>query len=171
MTQSASPGDVIAAPPAEDGNGRMATARELLSNLGLPTEDSIGLPDSRLTFDDGGHYRIEISGVERLSTLECLIDEARTRDIHVHRAVAFVSGATLLDTGELRAFAELAAENAIEVIAVPWPAGRLGPRASSRHARGQGRRRSRPRRGQSPLAVGGLSALLRVWPPRRPGVG
>lgn len=142
MTQSASPGDVIAAPPAEDGNGRMATARELLSNLGLPTEDSTELPDSSLTFDDGGHYRIEISGVERLSTLECLIDEARTRGIHVHRAVAFVSGATLLDTGELRAFAELAAENAIEVIAVPGPraAWDLGRQAATPEGKAAGGR-------------------------------
>jgi hypothetical protein len=99
----------------------LKTGAELLESHGLPSEDSTTLPDSPSTFEDGGHYRIEVSGVERLSTLEALIDEAKQRELHVHRAVSFVSGATLLDVGELRAFAKLAAENSIEVIACPGP--------------------------------------------------
>ena len=96
-------------------------ARDLLRRQGLPAEDSTDLPDSPLTFPDGGNYRIEVSGVERLSTLEALVDEAAKREIHIHRAVSFVAGSTLLDSQELRAFASLAAERDIEVIACPGP--------------------------------------------------
>lgn len=120
MNKPASPEPAVA-PATKDEGVRLATARELLQGHDLPTEDSPDLPDSAHRFPDGGHYRFEVSGVERLSTLEALVDEARARHIHIHRAVAFVSGATLLDVGELRAFAELAAENSIEVIACPGP--------------------------------------------------
>jgi hypothetical protein len=72
-------------------------------------------------FEDGGHFRLEISGVERLRTFEALLDEADGHDLFIHRIVAFGAGATLLDRGELRAFAELAAEREIDVIACPGP--------------------------------------------------
>ena len=110
--------------PAADPNADLSTpgaAHRLLERQGLPAEDSTSLPDSPLTFGDGGHYRIEVSGVERLSTLEALVDEARRRELHIHRAVSFVAGATLLDRGELRAFAQLASEAGVEVIACPGP--------------------------------------------------
>jgi hypothetical protein len=111
----------IAGAQLTDASVPLKTGAQLLEAQGLPAVDSTTLPDSPLRFPDGGHYRIEVSGVERLSTLEALIDEANQREIHVHRAVSFVAGATLLDVGELRAFAELAAESSIEVIACPGP--------------------------------------------------
>jgi hypothetical protein len=83
--------------------------------------DDYSMASSPLRFDDGGHYRIEISGVERLSTLEAMLDESAKRGVHIHRIVAFGGGATLLDRGELTAFADLARESRIEVIAVPGP--------------------------------------------------
>jgi len=124
------------------GDRGYASARELLERQGLPPEDSNDLPDSPLRFDDGGHYRIEISGIERLSTLQALVDEATERELHIHRAVSFVAGATLLDQGELRAFAELAAEHAIEVIACPGPraAWDLGRQAASQEGKATGGR-------------------------------
>jgi hypothetical protein len=64
---------------------------------------------------------LEISGVERLSTLEAMLEEADRRGLFIHRVVAFGGGATLLDVGELKAFAELAAERRVEVIACPGP--------------------------------------------------
>lgn len=93
----------------------------ILARQGLPAADDYALTSSPLSFSDGGRYRIEISGVERLSTLEALLKESARQDVFIHRVVAFGGGATLLDQGELRAFAELAAENAIEVIACPGP--------------------------------------------------
>jgi hypothetical protein len=116
------PSSAVATPATKETEGtNFASARELLEKRGLPYEDATELPHSPLTFADGGHFRVEISGVERLSTLQALVDETTKRDLHVHRAVSFVAGATLLDQGELRAFAELAAEHGIEVIACPGP--------------------------------------------------
>jgi hypothetical protein len=104
-------------------NGSLQRAEAILAAQGLPSGDDYTLAESPARFEDGGHFRLEVSGVERLSTLEALIDESDQRDIHIHRVVAFGAGATLLDMGELRAFAELAAERQIQVIACPGPRG------------------------------------------------
>jgi len=93
----------------------------ILAKQGLPAADDYALTPSPLSFGDGGKYRIEISGVERLSTLQALLEESDRRGVFVHRIVCFGGGSTLLDKGELRAFAQLAAANAIEVIACPGP--------------------------------------------------
>jgi hypothetical protein len=106
-----------------DLSGQRLNAAAILAAQGLSPTDDYALTPSPLRFEDGGHFRLEISGVERLSTLEAMIDEADQRDIHIHRIVAFAAGATLLDRGELRAFAELAAEHQIDVIACPGPRG------------------------------------------------
>lgn len=112
MTALTGPG--VFAPPATGGSA-------ILTRQGLPATDNYALTPSARSFDDGGKYRIEISGVERLSTLEALLAESARHDVFVHRIVCFGGGATLLDRGELRAFAQLAAENGIEVIACPGP--------------------------------------------------
>jgi hypothetical protein len=96
-------------------------AASILAAQGLPAADDYALTRSPLAFDDGGRFRLEISGVERLSTLEAMLEEADQRDVFIHRVVAFGGGTTLLDRGELRAFAELAAERRIEVVACPGP--------------------------------------------------
>jgi hypothetical protein len=93
----------------------------ILARQGLLPADDYQLTPSPKRFDDGGHYRLEISGVERLSTLEALLEEAGTRNVFVNRIVAFGGGATLLDQGELTAVAELAAESDVELVAVPGP--------------------------------------------------
>jgi hypothetical protein len=67
---------------------------------------------------------MEVSGVERPNVLEALIDEMNRRRVPIHRVIAVVMGATLLDKGELRDFAQMAAEAKLEVILTP------GPRAS-----------------------------------------
>jgi hypothetical protein len=102
-------------------NRKFADGAGILAAQGLPVHDDFAHTASALRFDDGGSFRIEISGVERLSTLEALIDEADRRGVFIHRVVAFAAGATLLDPSELRAFAELAEERGIEVVACPGP--------------------------------------------------
>lgn len=97
------------------------TPESILTAQGLPTSDNYELPTSTKSFGDGGQFRLEVSGVERLSTLETLLRESKRHDVFVHRIVAFGGGATLLDQGELRAFAQLAAENNIEIVACPGP--------------------------------------------------
>jgi hypothetical protein len=97
------------------------TAESLLRNQSLPESDDYSLTPSTSRFADGGHYRLELSGVERVSTLETLLAEAKQNDVFVHRIVSFGGGATLLHKAELTDFAQLAQENGIEIVACPGP--------------------------------------------------
>lgn len=90
--------------------------REFMEALGVPGRDSYDLPTSTKSFPDGAHFRIEIAGVERASTMEAMIDEARERNVTVHRAIAAVGGATFCDFGELKALAQMAHDEKIEVV-------------------------------------------------------
>lgn len=96
-------------------------AEKALENVGIQGRDDYSLTTSDKRFPDGAWYRMEISGVERPSTLEALIDERRKRDIPVHRLISTVMGATLLDKKELKDFAQLAEESEMEVILTPGP--------------------------------------------------
>jgi len=107
----------------------MDNLEQTLEELGLPAHDNNQLPSSGLRFPDGGHYRIEISGVERVSALETMIKEAERQQVPVHRIIATVGGATYLTQSELQDFAQLAREQKIEVVMTPgprrsWDAGR-----------------------------------------------
>lgn len=95
--------------------------RNAMEKHGIPGRDLYELPTSPLTFPDGAHYRMEISGVERLSTLEALVDEMEKRDVPIHRLISVVMGTTLLDDDELRAFAQLAKEKKMEIVLTPGP--------------------------------------------------
>jgi hypothetical protein len=90
--------------------------RFMEEQVGLPGRDPWSLPSSGRTFPDGAHFRLEIAGVERASTLEALVDEAGKRNLVIHRAIATVGGSTFLDFSELRAMARLAREARIEII-------------------------------------------------------
>lgn len=90
--------------------------RAFMEKEGIPGRDAYDLPTSTKSFPDGANFRIEIAGVERASTMEALIDEARKRQVTVHRAIATVGGATYCDFGELRAMAQMAADEKIEVV-------------------------------------------------------
>nr|MDO8133115.1 hypothetical protein [Candidatus Njordarchaeum guaymaensis] len=95
--------------------------RKAFEKVGIPGKDLYNLPTSKKQFPDACNYRIEISGIERPSTLQALIDESEKRDIPVHRVIGIVMGATLLSEKELEEYAELAASAKIEVIATPGP--------------------------------------------------
>jgi hypothetical protein len=97
--------------------------RKAFEKVGIPGRDLYDLPTSKKRFPDGCCYRIEISGIERPSTLEAMIDEAEKRDVPVHRIIGIVMGATLLSEKELQEYAELAASAKIEVIVTPGPRG------------------------------------------------
>jgi hypothetical protein len=99
----------------------MDKARAAMEAAGIPGGDLYDLPPSTLTFPDGAHYRIEISGIERLSTLEAVVDEMDKQKTPVHRLICTVMGATLLTTEELKAFAKLARQAKVEVIITPGP--------------------------------------------------
>jgi len=99
----------------------MDEIREALEKIGIPGRDLYDLPSSTKRFPDGCHWRVEISGVERPSTLQALIEESKKRDVPVHRLISTVMGSTLLPRDELTEFAELAAEAEMEVIITPGP--------------------------------------------------
>jgi hypothetical protein len=90
--------------------------RAYMEKMGIPGRDAPALPSSPLTFADGAHYRIEIAGVERPSTLEALIRESEKRKVQVHRAIATVGGSTYCDKEELRAMAQMGRDAKIEII-------------------------------------------------------
>jgi len=92
-----------------------------MEKMGIPGRDLGDLPSSTKTFPDGAHWRIEISGVEYPSSLEAVIDEARKRGVVVHRIIATVGGATYCDSSELKALAQIARDEKIEVIMTVGP--------------------------------------------------
>ncbi len=94
---------------------------ELMEKAGIPGRDLYDRPASGKSFPDGGHYRIEMSGIEGPKVLEALIAERHRRNIPVHRLVSFCQGGTLFDDAELKDFAQMAAEDKMEVIAIPGP--------------------------------------------------
>jgi len=95
--------------------------RGFMGKMGIPGRDLWDLPSSTKTFPDGAYWRIEIAGVERASTMEAMIDEARKRNINIHRAIATVGGSTYCDFEELRAMAQMAQDEKIEVIMTIGP--------------------------------------------------
>jgi hypothetical protein len=131
---------ITAASP--NGAGRRRDAAAILESQGLLTSDDYSLTTSPLSFDDGGNYRLEISGIERLSTLEAMLDEAARQDVFINRVVAFGGGATLLSKSELSETSAAATENGIDLIAVPGPrtGWDLGRQALSSEGQSGGRR-------------------------------
>ena len=99
----------------------MKKTAHLMEKYGIPSRDLGELPDSPLTFTDGAHYRIEISGVERPSTFEAMVQAMEEFQVPVHRAICAVGGATGLTFTELESFARLGAEHGIELIMTPAP--------------------------------------------------
>jgi hypothetical protein len=95
--------------------------QKTMEKYGVPGRDLYSLPTSEKRFPDKCHYRIEISGVERPSTLEAVIDEMEKRKVPVHRLISTVMGATLLSDKELEQFAKLAHDAKLEVIITPGP--------------------------------------------------
>ena len=90
--------------------------RNFMEKEGVPGRDAWDLPTSQKNFADGANYRIEIAGVERASTMEAMIDEARKRKVTIHRAIAAVGGSTYCDFQELKDMARMAHDEKIEMI-------------------------------------------------------
>ncbi|WP_366922003.1 hypothetical protein MFMK1_002431 [Metallumcola ferriviriculae] len=101
----------------------------LNEKTGFPVRDKYDLPSSDKRFEGGAHARIEISGIENPASLEAMVDEAEKRNITVHRVISLVKGATLLDNQELKYFAQIGADNNLELLVNPvvsrgWDNGR-----------------------------------------------
>jgi hypothetical protein len=100
---------------------RVKKIRQALAKLGMPEGDLYQLPSSPLTFPDGAHYRVEISGIETVKVLDATVDEAQKLGVPFHRAISVVRGATFLTREELKAFAKIARDAHVEVIMTPGP--------------------------------------------------
>jgi hypothetical protein len=99
----------------------MQMVRQAMQDAGIPPTDLYSPEPSPERFPDGAHCRIELAGVERLSTFKTLVDEADRRGVPVHRVIATVAGSLYLDKRELKDMAALGAERRIEVIMTPGP--------------------------------------------------
>lgn len=106
---------------AKAGHTSLDAIRKAFEEAGIPASDLVEPEPSKARFPDGAHCRIEIAGVERLSTFEALVDESQRRNVPVHRVIATVCGSNWLETAELRAMAAIGAQNRIEVIITPGP--------------------------------------------------
>ncbi|HSN02479.1 MAG TPA: hypothetical protein VLS91_03245 [Acidimicrobiales bacterium] len=73
-----------------------------------------GAPVSAARFADGAHFRIEIPSVENPAALRAVVEEARDRNVTVHRT-SQGSGAMLLTQDELREMARIGADEGLEV--------------------------------------------------------
>lgn len=100
---------------------KLKDIEKYIEEAGIPGKDRYELPASKKRFPDGASYRIEMSGVEGPKVLEALIEEKNKRNVPVHRLISLVAGGHLYDRGELKDFAQMAAEEKMEVIAVPGP--------------------------------------------------
>jgi hypothetical protein len=112
--------------------------RDFMEKMKIPGRDLWELPSSTQTFPDGAHWRIEIAGVERPSTMEALIDEARKRNITIHRVIATVGGSTYCTFEELKTMAQMARDEKIEVVMTigPRKAWDVGSKELSTHEGG-----------------------------------
>jgi hypothetical protein len=74
------------------------------------------------TFDDGGRFRVEIPSVEGPQALEVVLDEARRRDVTIHR-ISQGSGVAMLADDEIERMVAMAREADVEVCLFLGPRG------------------------------------------------
>ncbi len=87
------------------------------------------------TFDDAGHYRIEIPSVEGPAALRSVLAAATQLGVHVNR-VSQGSGIFMLTNAELHEYAELGTQHDIEVCLFVGPRASWGIGAQSRASGG-----------------------------------
>jgi Peptidase family U32 len=101
----------------------MQKTRTFLTSLGLPERDAQDLPTSERRFPDDAQYRLEIPSVEGPDAFEAVLDEARERDVRVHR-ISQGSGIMLQTDDEIARMVALGREHDVEVCLF------VGPRAA-----------------------------------------
>jgi len=71
--------------------------------LKVPRRDLNDLPASDKTSPDGADFCTEIAGVERVTMMEAMINDARKKGVSIHRAIATVGGSTFYNFQQLNA--------------------------------------------------------------------
>ncbi|MFF3568910.1 U32 family peptidase [Nocardia jiangxiensis] len=90
------------------------SVREFLRASGMSETDGPAPATSEKRFPDGAQYRVEIPSVEGPAVLAAVLDEARARDVRVHR-ISQGSGVLLLTDDELSDMAARGAAEPVEV--------------------------------------------------------
>jgi hypothetical protein len=98
-------------------------AQDYLASLGLPRGDLYDLPSSDRRFGDGDEFHIEIPSTEGPAAFAAVLDEAKKRNVRIHR-ISQGSGIWMLTDDELREMIEMGKANDVEVCLF------VGPRAS-----------------------------------------
>ena len=96
----------------------LSEIQSFMESCGIPGRDAHALPDSPLTFPDGGHYRIEIAGIEYYSNFVAMVEEAKRYNLPVHRAICTVGGSTYMTLEDMRRLSAKAREERIELVMV-----------------------------------------------------
>lgn len=94
-----------------------------LAGRGLPEHDAYDLPESKLRFADGAHYRIEIPSVEGPRVMAAVLEEAARLNVPIHR-VSQGSGIMLLTDAEMTEMVKMGQQAGVEVSLF------VGPRAA-----------------------------------------
>ncbi|MDR0622636.1 MAG: hypothetical protein LBJ61_12305 [Deltaproteobacteria bacterium] len=97
---------------------RLSEIQAFMESKGLPGRDAYDLPSSPLTFPDGGHYRMEIAGIEYYSNFVVMLQEAKKYGVPIHRAICTVGGSTFMGFGEMADLAGKAKEEKVELVMV-----------------------------------------------------
>lgn len=97
----------------------MCYVKTELEKLGFGCADAYDLPESKVRFPDGAHYRNEVAGIEDPGVLEAMVDEAEKRNVPVHRVIATVGGATLATDAELKELCAVCKEKKYELVINP----------------------------------------------------
>ena len=90
-----------------------------LKKMGYGISDAYNLPDSKHTFPDGAHYRIEIAGIEDPYSMDACVEEADRRNVPIHRVIASVTGSNLLTNSEITYICQVCREKGYELIINP----------------------------------------------------
>ncbi len=88
--------------------------RDFMEKLGLPKGDLDGLPDSKLTFADGAHYRIEVPTINTSAAMESLLVRAEQLGVTINR-VDETYGAFRHTREELKEYVDIAKKYKVEL--------------------------------------------------------
>ena len=100
----------------------MRETREALALHGWPSEDPAPAPSSEKRFPDGDAYKIEIPSTEGPRAFEAVLEEAKKRQVPVHR-ISQGSGIMMLDDDEIREMVAIGQRENIEVNLFVGPRG------------------------------------------------
>lgn len=87
----------------------------------FPLKDLHDMPSSKVAFEGGAHYRMEVPGIENAANFEVLVKEAQARKLPIHRVIGTVGGSAVLDKQELKHYAQIGADAKMETLVNPVP--------------------------------------------------